>query len=97
MLAIRNLSVIITAHWRRSSVVEQRNHNPLVRGPNPFAATINLTPILSGFDFWYLEYLGFGPRKMGSIAAKRQTEYAGSPSGEFCKIMLINPWSGYQN
>lgn len=25
--------------WRRSSVVEQRNHNPLVRGPNPFAAT----------------------------------------------------------
>lgn len=26
--------------WRRSSVVEQRNHNPLVGGSNPSAATI---------------------------------------------------------
>ena len=25
--------------WQRSSVVEQRNHNPLVGGPNPSAAT----------------------------------------------------------
>ena len=31
--------------WQRSSVVEQRNHNPLVGGPNPSAATrINKRP-----------------------------------------------------
>ena len=36
--------------WRRSSVVEQRNHNPLVRGPNPFAATkITNDPMWSFF------------------------------------------------
>ena len=36
--------------WQRSSVVEQRNHNPLVGGPNPSAATrINKRPIGSFF------------------------------------------------
>ena len=39
--------------WQRSSVVEQRNHNPLVGGPNPSAATKDSTPIYSGFNFWY--------------------------------------------
>ena len=52
------------SYWRRSSVVEQRNHNPLVRGPNPFAATKNSTPIYSGFNFWYSrERLGPWVRK----------------------------------
>ena len=31
--------VILRVAWQRSSVVEQRNHNPLVGGPNPSAAT----------------------------------------------------------
>ncbi len=39
LLAIKKKSVIISAVWQRSSVVEQRNHNPLVGGPNPSAAT----------------------------------------------------------
>ncbi len=44
-LAIRKKSVIIRVAWQRSSVVEQRNHNPLVGGPNPSAATrINKRP-----------------------------------------------------
>ena len=55
-------------HWRRSSVVEQRNHNPLVRGPNPFAATKNSTPIYSGFNFLYL---GFGDRQWGPTRNKK--------------------------
>ena len=48
LLDFDKLFVIIVSHWRRSSVVEQRNHNPLVRGPNPFAATkikIGFVPI----------------------------------------------------
>ena len=45
MLAFEKKSVIISAVWQRSSVVEQRNHNPLVGGPNPSAATrINKRP-----------------------------------------------------
>ena len=45
LLAIKKKSVIISAVWQRSSVVEQRNHNPLVGGPNPSAATrINKRP-----------------------------------------------------
>ena len=39
------------SYWRRSSVVEQRNHNPLVRGPNPFAATKNSNRVCPGFNF----------------------------------------------
>ena len=39
------------SYWRRSSVVEQRNHNPLVRGPNPFAATKNSNRVYPGFNF----------------------------------------------
>ncbi len=39
LLAFKKKSVIIYAVWQRSSVVEQRNHNPLVGGPNPSAAT----------------------------------------------------------
>ena len=39
LLAFEKKSVIISAVWQRSSVVEQRNHNPLVGGPNPSAAT----------------------------------------------------------
>ena len=38
-LAIQKNIVIILTAWQRSSVVEQRNHNPLVGGPNPSAAT----------------------------------------------------------
>ena len=53
LLAIKKMSVIIIAVWQRSSVVEQRNHNPLVGGPNPSAATKDSTPIYSGFNFWY--------------------------------------------
>ena len=45
LLAIKKMSVIISAVWQRSSVVEQRNHNPLVGGPNPSAATKDSTPI----------------------------------------------------
>ena len=52
-LAIQKNIVIILTAWQRSSVVEQRNHNPLVGGPNPSAATKDLTPIYSGFNFWY--------------------------------------------
>ncbi len=37
--------------WQRSSVVEQRNHNPLVGGPNPSAATKIQTARLGGFNF----------------------------------------------
>lgn len=40
-------------HWRRSSVVEQRNHNPLVRGPNPFAATKITNDPCGRFLFWF--------------------------------------------
>ena len=39
MLAFLKKRVIICTVWQRSSVVEQRNHNPLVGGPNPSAAT----------------------------------------------------------
>ena len=36
--------------WQRSSVVEQGNHNPLVGGSNPSAATINKKPaFMAGF------------------------------------------------
>ena len=38
-LAFKKKVVIICGVWQRSSVVEQRNHNPLVGGPNPSAAT----------------------------------------------------------
>ena len=38
-LAFRKNNVIMRGVWQRSSVVEQRNHNPLVGGPNPSAAT----------------------------------------------------------
>ena len=38
-LAFEKNVVIMRDAWQRSSVVEQRNHNPLVGGPNPSAAT----------------------------------------------------------
>ena len=38
-LAFKKNIVIMRGVWQRSSVVEQRNHNPLVGGPNPSAAT----------------------------------------------------------
>ena len=38
-LAFGKNVVIMRGVWQRSSVVEQRNHNPLVGGPNPSAAT----------------------------------------------------------
>ena len=53
MLAFLKKFVIMRGVWQRSSVVEQRNHNPLVGGPNPSAATKDSTPIYSGFNFWY--------------------------------------------
>ena len=52
-LAFEKKAVIMRGVWQRSSVVEQRNHNPLVGGPNPSAATKDSTPIYSGFNFWY--------------------------------------------
>ena len=52
-LAFGKNAVIMRVAWQRSSVVEQRNHNPLVGGPNPSAATKDSTPIYSGFNFWY--------------------------------------------
>lgn len=52
-LAFKKNIVIMRGVWQRSSVVEQRNHNPLVGGPNPSAATKDSTPICSGFNFWY--------------------------------------------
>ena len=39
LVAIGKNTVIMRVAWQRSSVVEQRNHNPLVGGPNPSAAT----------------------------------------------------------
>ena len=39
LLDFLKIGVIICVAWQRSSVVEQRNHNPLVGGPNPSAAT----------------------------------------------------------
>ena len=39
LLAFEKKDVIMRVAWQRSSVVEQRNHNPLVGGPNPSAAT----------------------------------------------------------
>ena len=53
LLDFLKIGVIICVAWQRSSVVEQRNHNPLVGGPNPSAATKDSTPIYSGFNFWY--------------------------------------------
>lgn len=45
LLDFQKIGVIICVAWQRSSVVEQRNHNPLVGGPNPSAATrINKRP-----------------------------------------------------
>ena len=45
LLAFEKNAVIMHVAWQRSSVVEQRNHNPLVGGPNPSAATrINKRP-----------------------------------------------------
>ena len=43
--------VIMRVAWQRSSVVEQRNHNPLVGGPNPSAATKIQTVRMGGFNF----------------------------------------------
>ena len=39
LVAFEKNAVIMRVAWQRSSVVEQRNHNPLVGGPNPSAAT----------------------------------------------------------
>lgn len=49
-LAFEKNAVIICVAWQRSSVVEQRNHNPLVGGPNPSAAT----KILAGFPAFFI-------------------------------------------
>ena len=50
LLAFYFFIVIMHFAWQRSSVVEQRNHNPLVGGPNPSAATrINKRPYGSFF------------------------------------------------
>lgn len=50
-LAFKKNIVIIRGVWQRSSVVEQRNHNPLVGGPNPSAATRIQTVRKGGFLF----------------------------------------------
>ena len=50
-LAIEKKIVIMHGVWQRSSVVEQRNHNPLVGGPNPSAATKIQTVRKGGFNF----------------------------------------------
>ena len=63
-LAFEKKVVIMHGVWQRSSVVEQRNHNPLVGGPNPSAATrINKRPDGS---FFYSVVLTKGdlPREM---------------------------------
>ena len=37
----RHAIIACALDWQRSSVVEQGNHNPLVGGSNPSAATIS--------------------------------------------------------
>jgi hypothetical protein len=39
----------LSAGWRRSSAVEQGNHNPLVGGSNPSAATIGVEGLAPGW------------------------------------------------
>lgn len=79
LVAIRKNTVIIRVAWQRSSVVEQRNHNPLVGGPNPSAATrINKRP--DGSFFYSVRRGGEGHPDGGSDPqAKGRREYAGPP------------------
>ncbi len=51
LLDFQKIGVIICVAWQRSSVVEQRNHNPLVGGPNPSAATRIQTVRKGGFNY----------------------------------------------
>ena len=53
LLAFEKNDVIICVAWQRSSVVEQRNHNPLVGGPNPSAATKIQTARVAVFYLYY--------------------------------------------
>ena len=62
-------------------MVEQRNHNPLVRGPNPFAATKNSNRVYPGFNFWYWDL----EHDEGVRPAAKRRDNASLPSGKFCK------------
>ena len=78
IVAKQKFSVIMTPHWRRSSVVEQRNHNPLVRGPNPFAATkITNDP---RWSFFILVSGICRPAQGSDPQAKGRWKYAGERS-----------------
>ena len=64
LLDFQKIGVIICVAWQRSSVVEQRNHNPLVGGPNPSAATrINKRP--DGSFFYSVHRGGEGHPDVG--------------------------------
>lgn len=56
-LAIEKKIVIMHGVWQRSSVVEQRNHNPLVGGPNPSAATKIQTAHMAVLIFGVVLYI----------------------------------------
>lgn len=73
-LAIKKNVVIIRGVWQRSSVVEQRNHNPLVGGPNPSAATrINKRP--DGSFFYSVRRGGDGHPDGGPTRRQRGNKH----------------------
>ena len=59
--------------WQRSSVVEQRNHNPLVGGPNPSAATKIQTARVAVVLFLYYD--------LGPVVKPRDDTTALKPCG----------------
>ena|GEM_PF-6083475 len=87
MLAFLKKFVIMRGVWQRSSVVEQRNHNPLVGGPNPSAAT--RISRCSGI-FYFVKNFRFRPNL--SVLADIFT-YTGHNPGHRKYVYIRNPFA----
>ena len=87
LLDFPKFSVIIFVAWQRSSVVEQRNQNPLVGGPNPSAAT--RISRCSGI-FYLVKNFRFRPNL--SVLADIFT-YTGHNFGHRKYIYMCNPFA----
>ena len=87
LLAFEKKDVIMRVAWQRSSVVEQRNHNPLVGGPNPSAAT--RISRCSGI-FYLAKIFRFRPNL--SVLADIFT-YTGHNSGHRKYVYMCNPFA----
>ena len=86
LVAIGKNAVIMRVAWQRSSVVEQRNHNPLVGGPNPSAAT--RISRCSGI-FYFVKNFRFCPNL--SVLADYFT-YTGHNPGHRKYVYMCNPF-----